>query len=40
MATYWFIIGLFDNQSAQKSEVRQVVKDIVKLEIYSQIYSS
>ena len=31
------MIGWFDNQSAQKSEVRQVAKDIVKSEVYSQI---
>ena len=35
MATYWFVIGWFDNQSAQKSEVRQVAKDVVKFEVYS-----
>jgi len=35
MATYWFVIGWFDNQSAQKSEVRQVAKDVVKSEVYS-----
>jgi len=34
MATYWFVIGWFDNQSAQKSEVRQVAKDVVKSEVY------
>ena len=36
MATYWFVIGWFDNQSAQKSEVRQAAKDVVKSEVYSQ----
>ena len=40
MATYWFVIAWFDNQSVQKSEVRQVAKDVVKSEVYSQIYSS
>jgi len=40
MATYWFVIGWFDNQSAQKSKVRQVAKDVVKSEVYSQTYSS
>jgi len=40
MATYWFVIGWFDNQSVQKSKVRQVAKDVVKSEIYSQTYSS
>jgi len=39
MATYWFVIGWFNNQSAQKNEVRQAVKDIVKSEVYSQTYS-
>jgi len=34
MATYWFVIGWFDNKSAQKSEVRQVAKDVVKSEVY------
>jgi len=34
MVTYWFVIGWFDNQSAQKSKVRQVAKDIVKSEVY------
>ena len=34
MATYWFVIGWFDNQSTQKSEVRQAAKDIVKSEVY------
>ena len=33
MATYWFVIGWFDNQSAQKSEVRQVAKDVVKSKV-------
>ena len=27
MVTYWFVIGWFDNQSAQKSKVRQAAKD-------------
>ena len=40
MATYWFVIAWFDNQSVQKSEVRQAAKDIVKSEVYSQTYSS
>ena len=40
MATYWFVIAWFDNQSVQKSEVKQAAKDIVKSEVYSQIYSS
>jgi len=39
MATYWFVIGWFDNQRAQKSKVRQAAKD-VKSEVYPQIYSS
>ena len=39
MATYWFVIGWFDNQSAQKSKVRQVAKDIVKSKVYPQTYS-
>jgi len=39
MATYWFVIGWFDNQSAQKSEVKQVAKNIVKSKVYSQRYS-
>jgi len=33
MATYWFVIGWFDNQSVQKSEVRQAAKD-VKSEVH------
>ena len=40
MATYWFVIAWFDNQSIQKSEVRQAAKDVVKSEVYPQIYSS
>ena len=40
MATYWFVIGWFDNQSVQKSKVRQVAKDVVKSEVYPQTYSS
>jgi len=40
MATYWFVITWFDNQSVQKSEVRQAAKDVVKSEVYSQTYSS
>ena len=39
MATYWFVIAWFDNQSVQKSEVRQAAKDVVKSKVYSQIYS-
>ena len=39
MATYWFVIDWFDNQRAQKSKVRQAVKDVVKSKVYSQIYS-
>ena len=39
MATYWFVITWFDNQSVQKSEVRQVAKDVVKSEVYPQTYS-
>jgi len=31
------VIGWFDNQSAQKSEVRQAAKDVVKSEVYPQI---
>ena len=34
MATYWFVIAWFDNQSVQKSEVRQAAKDVVKSEVY------
>jgi len=34
MATYWFVIAWFDNQSVQKRKVRQAAKDIVKSEIY------
>ena len=40
MTTYWFVIAWFDNQSTQKSEVRQAAKDIVKSEVYPQTYSS
>ena len=40
MATYWFVIVWFDNQSTQKSKVRQAAKDVVKSEVYSQTYSS
>jgi len=40
MVTYWFVIGWFDNQSAQKSKVRQAAKDVVKSEVYPQTYSS
>jgi len=29
----------FDNQSVQKSEVRQAEKDVVKSEVHSQTYS-
>ena len=36
IATYWFVIGSFDNQSVQKSKVRQVAKDVVKSEVYPQ----
>ena len=39
IATYWFVITWFDNQSVQKSEVRQAAKDVVKSEVYSQTYS-
>jgi len=39
MATYWFVVGWFDNQKAQKSEVKQATKDVIKSKIYSQIYS-
>ena len=39
MAIYWFVIGWFDNQSAQKSKFRQAEKDI-KSEVYPQTYSS
>jgi len=39
MATYWFVIAWFDNKSVQKSEVRQAAKDVVKSEVYPQIYS-
>jgi len=40
MATYWFVVAWFDNQSVQKSKVRQAAKDVVKSEVYPQIYSS
>jgi len=40
IATYWFVIGWFDNQSAEKSEFRQTAKDVVKSEVYPQTYSS
>ena len=30
MATYWFVIDKLDIEKAQKSEVRQVAKDVVK----------
>jgi len=33
MATYWFVMGEFSIQKAQKSEVRQVAKDVVKSEV-------
>jgi len=33
MATYWFVIGGLDIQKAQKSEVRQAAKDVVKSEV-------
>jgi len=39
MVTYWFVIAWFDNQSVQKSEVKQAAKDVVKSEIYPQTYS-
>ena len=39
MATYWFVIAWFDNQSVQKSKVRQAAKDVVKSEVYPQTYS-
>jgi len=31
MATYWFVIAWFDNQSVQKSEVRQAAKMLLSL---------
>jgi len=34
VATYWFVIAWFDNQSVQKSKVRQAAKDVVKSEVY------
>jgi len=34
MATYWFVICLFDNQKTQKSKAKQVTKDVVKSEVY------
>jgi len=40
MATYWFVIAWFDNQSIQKSKVRQAAKDVVKSEVYPLTYSS
>ena len=30
MVTYWFVIAWFDNQSVQKSEVRQAAKDVMR----------
>ena len=36
MATYWFVIAWFDNQSVQKSKVRQAAKDVVKSKVYPQ----
>ena len=39
ITTYWFVIGWFDNQSAQKSKVRQVAKNVVKFKVYPQRYS-
>ena len=33
MTTYWFVMGEFDIQKAQKSEVRQVTRDVVKSEV-------
>jgi len=33
MATYWFVMDEFYIQKAQKSEVRQVARDVVKSEI-------
>ena len=39
MATYWFVIAWFDNQSIQKSKVRQAAKDVVKSKVYPQTYS-
>ena len=33
MATYWFVIGKFGIQKAQKSKVRQAARDIIKSEI-------
>ena len=35
IATYWFVIAWFDNQSVQKSKVRQAAKDVVKSKVYS-----
>jgi len=40
MATYWFVICWFGNQKTQKSEVKQVTKDVIKSEVYPQTYSS
>ena len=34
MATYWFVICWFGNQKTQKSEVKQVTKDVIKSEVY------
>ena len=39
MVTYWFVIAWFDNQSVQKSKVKQAAKDIVKSEVHPQTYS-
>ena len=33
MATYWFVIDRLDIWKAQKSEVRQAAKDVVKSEV-------
>jgi len=39
MATYWFVVGWFDIQKAQKSEVRQAEKILLSLRSNSQTMS-
>ena len=36
MTTYWFVIGWFGNQRAQKSKVKQAAKDVIKSKVYPQ----
>jgi len=40
MATYWFVVGWFDIQKAQKSEVRQAAKILLSLRSdYESLYT-